>query len=362
MTKSTEKRGRPKIKPYIEEIIISRVLRERKKPQEAMMPPKVLAFEIQEEIKQHIKRGDHVPELSTLEKRVLAYRSETDPRDKPWSIFSLREYPISAEALPLVMSIWEKCLLGMQSTLCESWYLTIREALWIAQLYKVIEFYYEKQMTFWKDHSNAEHEAAAIRFGDLPENYREIKFEDIVLDWAYAIATVEESSEIQDEDFYVTEREVHMVANVFEYYGERWADFIYNVAEVYGIDPNILPDSRLYPNVSIVDIERVATNAFIESRNLQLFQIPKTEISKLSHEAQEALDLDSAVPILGRNRDKMVIVPAKRDADNELLSELSKYSVDIKYTKEEEMGAWRGWGVMALLVRNIIEKEEGGTK
>ena len=114
--------------------------------------------------------------------------------------------------------------------------------------------------------------------------------------------------------------------------------------------------------VSVEDIERAATKAFIEERNLRLFQIPKTEISELSQEAREALDLDSAQQALNRNGDKIVIVPAKRDTNDELLGELSKYGVDPKYTREEEMEVWESWRMMSFIVQKIIEKEEGGIK
>ena len=307
------------------------------------------------------------PGLSVVKKRLATLRekdrnrpAESTELDEEWSLCSLPKYPIPAEALPLIMSICEKCLcdLEMGGHHSEFWHLTVREALWIGRLCKVLEFYYSKQMARWADPSNAEQKAATIRFGALPENYREIKFEDIVLDWAYAIASAEEYSEIEGKSFEEGEFDVHLMANIFEYCGERQRDYIDNIAEWYGIDPNVFIDLTL----SIADIEQTAVKAFIESRNLQLFQIPKAEIGKLSHEAREALDLDSAVPILGRNRDKIVIVPAKRDTDDELLGRLSKYSVDIKYAKEREMEVWGAWGIVAAIARNIIGKEDGGTE
>ncbi len=73
---------------------------------------------------------------------------------------------------------------------------------------------------------HAELEVELRRTEHLPENYRKIKFEDIVLDWSYAIASAEEFSEVEGEDFHETEFDVHMVANIFEYHGERFRDFI----------------------------------------------------------------------------------------------------------------------------------------
>jgi len=100
----------------------------------------------------------------------------------------------------------------------------------------VLEFYYHEEMTRWSDSSNAEFEVELRRMENLPENYRKIKFGDIVLDGAYTIASAEEFSEVEGEDFHETEFDVHMVANIFEYHGERFRDFIYDMAEEYGID------------------------------------------------------------------------------------------------------------------------------
>lgn len=54
------------------------------------------------------------------------------PKDEPWSIATLDEYPIPPEAIPVVMSFYKK-------RLAEDDILAVREALWAARLYKIIE-------------------------------------------------------------------------------------------------------------------------------------------------------------------------------------------------------------------------------
>lgn len=132
MQKSTKKRGRPAIKPYVERIVGSMVLDEQKKPQEARMPPKVLAQKIQNEIKEHIKQGDHLPALSTLEKRISAYANKNDPQDEPWSIGASDKYNIPFEVVPTLLEL--KDYLSKQGH-----YLTVREARWAGRLKPLIQ-------------------------------------------------------------------------------------------------------------------------------------------------------------------------------------------------------------------------------
>jgi len=298
------------------------------------------------------------PGLSVVKKRLSTLREkdrnrppESTELDEIWSLCYLPKYPIPAEALPLVMSIWDKCLVDLRTgePHFEFWHLTVREALWIGRLYKVLEFYYHKQMAQWTDPKNAERKAAATELGDLPENYRDIKFEDILLDWAYVIANSEEYSEIEGEPFYEGEFDVHMVANVFEYYGERRNAFIYNIAEWYGIDSCLLTD----PGLSITDIERVALKAFIESEYFHLLHIPKTKMSELRAEAREALELDNVLIIEGG----LVTIPVKKGVGDEFLRKLFEYNVDIKNIKEIE-----AWGELTALAQNIIKRRKGGAQ
>ena len=54
------------------------------------------------------------------------------PTDEPWSIATLGDYPIPPEAMPVVMSFYRK-------RLAKDDVLPIREALWAARLYKIVE-------------------------------------------------------------------------------------------------------------------------------------------------------------------------------------------------------------------------------
>jgi len=103
------------------------------------------------------------PSLSIVQKVLAKVRKEagkTNPKDAPWSLGSLIEYPIPPEALPAVTKIYKE--LDPWSPFMETNYgsLTVREALWVARLYKII---------------------------DDP---------DLFLDWAYQYAVEERYSEI----------------------------------------------------------------------------------------------------------------------------------------------------------------------
>jgi len=133
MRKGTRKRGRPGIRPHIVRLIASRILEEQAKPPEARLPTKVLAYEIHKQISQ---TGDRPPEVSTLEKKISKTRadisSKPDLRDKPWTIHSMVEYPIAAEALPSVLQVWFLVQDNDGS-------LSIRDAQWVARLYAAIK-------------------------------------------------------------------------------------------------------------------------------------------------------------------------------------------------------------------------------
>jgi len=103
------------------------------------------------------------PSLSMVQKVLAKVRKEvgkTNPKDARWSLGSLIEYPIPPEALPAVTKVYEE--LDPWSAFVDTAYgsFTVREALWVARLYKII---------------------------DEP---------DLVLDWAYQYAVEERYSEI----------------------------------------------------------------------------------------------------------------------------------------------------------------------
>lgn len=131
MKKSAKKRGRPGIKPHIERLIASRVLEEKRKPAEARMPIKVLAFEIHKTISQQV--DEPPPALSTLEKRISQHGKRSSPLDEPWSLASLVQYPIGPEALPSVLMVWASQQEGTDLEF------SIRQALWVARLYAAVD-------------------------------------------------------------------------------------------------------------------------------------------------------------------------------------------------------------------------------
>lgn len=127
MKNNAKRRGRPAIKPYLEGIIASMVWDERKRPEASRLPPKVLAVKIHRELEGRVREGDHLPAVSTLEKRIGFYARRQDPQDEPWCMGTLNDYPIPSEALEAVLSVW-KYKVAQDETL------TIREAKWAARL------------------------------------------------------------------------------------------------------------------------------------------------------------------------------------------------------------------------------------
>lgn len=298
--------------------------------------------------------GPDFPSVSSVSKELKRLRGIDEERsdelkglDEPWSPHSLPKYPIPPEALQLVMSTCLKCIVDVRFGLhSELWQLTVREALWIARLYKVVEFYHQKQMAECTDPSNTELEAELVRTGHLPQNYREIKVEDILLDWAYVMAGNEEFREIEGESLEPEEIGLHIVGNVFEYYGERRRDFVNELENWYEVDLHIFDPSSL----SIADIEGILLKVLAKDRepHLDVVYMPRTEMSKL----REVLDIDSAVQF-----NDMVFVPVKKDADVRHFSKLAGYKVDLG--KLEEAGTAEA---LLVLLNKIIEKEKGGKK
>ena len=133
MEKAKKKRGRPAIKPYIEQLIVSRVLQEQAKPPEERMPVKVLAYEIQKQISQTEVRP---PESSTLEKRISKVSStisnQHNPLDEPWTILSLSTNYIPPEALQAVIKTQADAIKSGRI-------FSVREALWLSRFYFIMK-------------------------------------------------------------------------------------------------------------------------------------------------------------------------------------------------------------------------------
>ena len=98
-------------------------------------------------------------------------RTKPNPKDQPWSFAALvGDYPIPADAMPTVMSIYKRVLSGERE-------LTIREAQWVARLHRI--------------------------FDDL----------DLLWDWALQYALSEWVSEITHNLFDTTDLDLELVRN-----------------------------------------------------------------------------------------------------------------------------------------------------
>jgi len=199
--------------------------------------------------------GPDYPSVSSVSLQLKKCKENDDKRtpeskelDKPWSIGSLSKYPIPPEAIPLVSSIYEKCLIAGLST---EWLLSIREALWIGRLYKILEIYHSRHIL---PRSSAEEEALLIKLGHLPKAYQKIKLEDLILDWAYAYSGWEELSEINGESLFNSDEiDGELMNSIFSYYGERRRDFIDDMVEKYDIDDDEYKELQSMP---LDDIQR----------------------------------------------------------------------------------------------------------
>jgi hypothetical protein len=216
MGKDAKQRGRPKIlTPYVERFIATRVAADQRKPPKERTPRKILADEIQREL---IEKRANPPAIGTLEKRISFYSSPKQPFDELWSLASLAEHPLPAEAMPVVLAAYRKTL----ATLGGSDELTVREAEWIARLYKVI---------------------------DDP---------DLVRDWAWLYALAEWSAKVTGQPFITEEFDVELLTNP-QYARDEHRNFereiaIWEIAEKYDADAMKLKDL----NLPIAEIEEVA--------------------------------------------------------------------------------------------------------
>ena len=318
--------------------------------------------------------GSNYPALNTMAQRLKKLKDEDAARsdelkrlDEPWSFGSLVEYPIPPEAIPLVASIYEKCLMEGNNSI--GWNLTIREALWIGRLHKIIELYKPRhllpdvkaalaeflvnnrgwptefqgktmfqELAEWGIFEYADKDDVVIELlvkkggwpAELGENPtyqeiaeslglkgKEIPLEDIVLEWAYRYSQYEIYSEIEGKPFDSNEYQldVDMQKNVYACYGERRDDFIGQIAEDYGV--NTFKLEAL--NLSIGDIEQVALK-FSESQ-CRIFYVPDAEMSKMAEELRELK--------MGGFRGNLVFLEPNKDIPDKLLHKLEKYEVKI---------------------------------
>lgn len=176
----------------------------------------LLADEILEQMRQSRDIKDKLPERESIAKIISKARNHPESSlDEIWSLGSLVEHPIPPEAMPAVMLAYKKAL-------AEKSELTVRQAKWIARLYKVIES------------------------------------PDLLWDWAWEYAMAEWLSEITNQPFDTTELDLQLVRNPRSREGVRKVCereiAIFEIATEYGADPQELKDL----NLSIGETEEIA--------------------------------------------------------------------------------------------------------
>jgi len=290
------------------------------------------------------------PSLSAIQSHLKKIKDQEKGRtdeskklDEPWTFGSLAEYPIAPEAMPLVISIYDKCARG--SGFSEGWMPSIREMLWAERLYKIIEFYKNKTQHVPPDvkdeifdrimqaHKNGDQELIkklrAIEEGSENPNLEfasyfglkveEIPLEDIVLEWASEYAGYEELAEEEGKAFDSTEAQLDgdLMRDVYERYGERRQNFIEDLEEEYSVDV----DKLIELNVSLGEIEYAAQRYANNKFQCRIFYVPKTEDSIL----EEARELK-----IGGFHSGLVILEPNKDVPDKLLHKMEKYEVNIK--------------------------------
>jgi hypothetical protein len=174
--------------------------------------------------------ANEVPGRTVISKylRILAPKIDEIEKsgiDARWEPNTLAKYPIPSDAIPYVLSSDERCWHeaitheDKYHRWVEENFLTVREALWISRLYKVLEFSLSKYLLRLKDPK----EGPLLLSMDMPpEGYQNITVKDIILDWAYTFAQEEKCREIDgDDDNIYRERAGHIIVAPFEVYGER---------------------------------------------------------------------------------------------------------------------------------------------
>jgi len=271
--------------------------------------------------------------LKKLKDKDAARSEEQKSLDEPWSFSSLAEYPIPPEAIPLVVSIYEKC--EIEGNFSPNWNLTIREALWIGRLHKIIELYKPRHLLpDVRDavlHFIIKEREWPTELGKDPTSWelaeawglkgKEIPLEDIVLEWAYQYSQYEIYSEIEGKPFDSNEfqLDVDMQRDVYACYGERRDDFIGQIEEDYGVYSYNLAALNL-SILSIGDIEQVALK-LSESPQCRIFYVPDAEMSKMAEELRELK--------MGGFRGNLVFLEPNKDIPDKLLHKLEKYEVKI---------------------------------
>ncbi|MFC1945117.1 hypothetical protein ACFLWF_00005 [Chloroflexota bacterium] len=205
-----EKRGRKPIKASVIRKIYSDALKYKSTTR------RTLAFELKKDFEE---MGEFAPSEEYMIKMISKARNHAkSPLDELWdlSTLTLPEYSIPAEAVPIVMSVWE--MRWNQRNVDQ--FLTIREALWVSRLYKLVE---AKKLV---------HLLPELL---PPELESKIALTSLVDEWAFVYAQREKLSEIDNELFDTSDLNFHMIENVYEYWGNRRFDALHDIADNYGL-------------------------------------------------------------------------------------------------------------------------------
>jgi len=99
----------------------------------SLKTPRLQRTELAEIMQSEISWDGKPPEIEVLERKISEYRNHADslPKDKPWNLGKLSEYPISSETLPRVLEA-----LAIYRSNKETF--TIRIALWVSRLAGVL--------------------------------------------------------------------------------------------------------------------------------------------------------------------------------------------------------------------------------
>jgi hypothetical protein len=145
---------------------------------------------------------------------------------------SLSEFPISTDALPAVMSVCKRRWKLYDESL------TIREALWVARIYKLIE---QGRVESIPPDVNDALIHTYIETNKEPDSWpvskiaHEISLEALLDDWASTYAGYEQLAEDDGEPFDSSELDGYTVSRVYEYWGERREDEISDICVDYGL-------------------------------------------------------------------------------------------------------------------------------
>jgi hypothetical protein len=100
------------------------------------MPAKRIRDEVNLRYRNKYKNiSENWPGLSAVQKQLHEIRLKhiPNPKDVPWSLYTLAEYDIPADALKAVLDVYAITMTWDSEPL-----LTVREAQWVARLYRVI--------------------------------------------------------------------------------------------------------------------------------------------------------------------------------------------------------------------------------